>query len=48
MKTMKWRNAYLLIYERKNLNDVIHSDDELDKTSSFKQEDVEMKNTASS
>ena len=48
MKTMKWRNAYLLIYERKNLNDVVHSDDELDKTSSFKQEDVEMKNAASS
>lgn len=42
MKTMKWRNAYLLIYERKMQNDPLHSDDEADKTSSFKQEDVEM------
>ena len=48
MKTMKWRNAYLLIYERKNTNDIVHSDEELDKTSSFKQEDVEMKNAVQS
>ena len=46
MKTMKWRNAYLLFYERKNPIEV--PSDEEDKTRSFKKEDVEMTNAHSS
>jgi len=45
MKSMKWRNAYLLFYERKNPVDIV-SDEEKDneKSSSLNKEDVEMKN----
>jgi hypothetical protein len=28
MKSMKWRNAYLLFYERKTLDDVVGDEDE--------------------
>eukprot|EP00349_Pseudokeronopsis_sp_Brazil_P012302 CAMPEP_0202977726 /NCGR_PEP_ID=MMETSP1396-20130829/84419_1 /ASSEMBLY_ACC=CAM_ASM_000872 /TAXON_ID= /ORGANISM="Pseudokeronopsis sp., Strain Brazil" /LENGTH=54 /DNA_ID=CAMNT_0049716525 /DNA_START=4476 /DNA_END=4640 /DNA_ORIENTATION=- len=28
MKSMKWRNAYLLFYERKMMDDVVDEDDE--------------------
>lgn len=42
MKSMKWRNAYLLFYERKTPCDVV-SDDEAEKTNSKSgQEDIEM------
>ena len=41
MKTMKWRNAYLLIYERKTMQDVV-SEDEEEKTTNLANEDVEM------
>jgi hypothetical protein len=44
MKSMKWRNAYLLFYERKSSTDY-NSDEEkeADKTDSMGKEDVEMK-----
>lgn len=41
MKSMKWRNAYLLFYERKTPCDVV-SDEEAEKTASKGQEDIEM------
>jgi hypothetical protein len=41
MKSMKWRNAYLLFYERKVPID-IHSDDEKENEKSSTKEDVEM------
>lgn len=45
MKSMKWRNAYLLFYERKVPVDMESDDEkELDKTNSLTKEDVEMKN----
>jgi hypothetical protein len=47
MKSMKWRNAYLLFYERKSPIDII-SDEEQEKTSSLNKEDVEMTNVHSS
>ena len=47
MKTMKWRNAYLLFYERKSANDFC-SDEEVEKSESVNNMDVEMKHTQSS
>lgn len=43
MKTMKWRNAYLLFYERKSTNE-FSSDEEVEKSESVNNMDVEMKN----
>ena len=48
MKTMKWRNAYILIYERKSPIDVVDTDEEAEKSSSFKKEDVDMRNVHTS
>jgi hypothetical protein len=43
MKSMKWRNAYLLFYERKVPVDVPSDDEkESEKTNSVSKEDIEM------
>lgn len=45
MKSMKWRNAYLLFYERKIPEDMESEEEkECDKSKSTSREDVEMKN----
>lgn len=48
MKSMKWRNAYLLFYEKKVPADMNSEDEkEVDKTHSASKEDVEMKSVNS-
>ncbi len=49
MKSMKWRNAYLLFYERKSGQD-FNSDEEKEgeKSDSLNNVDVEMKTAVSS
>lgn len=43
MKSMKWRNAYLLFYERKEPVDIASDDEkESEKTNSVSKEDIEM------
>ncbi len=43
MKSMKWRNAYLLFYERKVPVDIISDEEkEGEKSNSINKEDVEM------
>lgn len=45
MKSMKWRNAYLLFYERKIVDDMESEEEkESEKSKSVSREDVEMKN----
>ena len=48
MKSMKWRNAYLLFYEKKTpIDEQSDEEKETEKTTSSSKEDVEMKSVSS-